>query len=208
MEKIKYLWWDFEDALEEKTWLKVLFVGILIIGVFFVGTKIFMGDKEKVEDDVEVVEEVGSYEIDKEEFIPIDEEVVFILENPDDYSEEEVNKAFNKSVTSLDHPFVEDKLFLGEDLEDGVYVYYEKVSEDYKEILGLARELDKIGVPIHIYTPHRDQTIANLSNYTKINDEGQVQYKGVVVREGEVDEKYDNTEEFKRYLGGVINENK
>lgn len=210
MDKIKDLWLDFEIALEDKMWLKGLVIGLIAIIVLFIGSKVIIGRKDKVleEEALEEVIEEGEFDISTEEYVSVDEESVYILENPDDYSEAEVKKAFNTSVITLDHPFIEDKLFLGEELEDGVYVYYEKVSEDYKGILGLVVEMDNIGVPIKIYTPHRDQSIANISNHTMVNKEGEIEYIGLVVREGEVKEKYNNTEEWKRYLRGVINENK
>jgi len=217
VERLEDLWLDIKYYIEDHAWTKwALGVGtiLVVIGLAF---RVFGNTNETIDEGIEnkhtqeeqVVDEQTSegQTTEEQEIIGLSEETVHILANPDEYTEEDVDRAYHESLTTFDNQFVEDNTYKDTELLNGVYIYHEKASEDYREIGKLAEQVNDLGVPIYFYTPQYDQSIAGLANHTEIIEDGEINVYAVIVREGEVDEKISSIEGVTEYLGGVLDAN-
>lgn len=213
LDRIEDLWIDFKYFIEDNAWVKWVTVGVVTIGIILIGYNVLgSGSEEGLEGaNVEQTEEQVGIEENTEEVYDevegVSEETLYILSNPEEFSEQEVDRAFNESLTTFDSKFVEENVYLGTELKNGVYLYHEKANEDFRNIGHLAQEVATYGVPIQFYTPQNDQSIAGLSNQTQVIENGEVSVYAVIVREGEEIEKIDTVEGVVSYLEGVIENN-
>lgn len=209
-------WEDFKYFVEDHPAVKWVSGGVVILAVVILGIGFFRGDSSTVDEtedgniqEVEV-EEVDTTDNEPKEMvmsISVNQETVHILENPEQYTEDVVNRAYHDSLTTFDNSFIEDNTFLSSEFNDGVYLYHEKANEEYEDIALQAYEMHLLGVPVYFYTPQLDQSIANISNHTQVLNGGEVEVKAVVVRNGEVGDTYREVSQVKSYMEGVINEN-
>ena len=212
LDRIEDLWIDFKYFIEDNAWVKWVTVGVVTIGIILIGYNVLGSGSEEGLEDVntgqeEQVEVGENKEATEGEVKGVSEETAYILMNPDEFSEQEVDRAFNESLTTFDSNFVEDNVYLDTELKNGVYLYHEKVNDDFKEIEELAQELNGYGVPIYFYTPQNDQSIAGLSNQTQVIENGEVNVYAVIVREDEDLEKIETIEGAVSYLEGAIQAN-
>lgn len=206
LERIEDLWIDIKYFIEDHPITKWLMGGVVVLIVLFIGVNVINTGKEDTEIDVvEEQEEVIDY--NSQEVVGVKDETVHILTNPDQYPEEVVDRAYHESLTTYDNAFVEDRTFLGSELENGVYLYHEKAHDEFREVAELAQQVYELGVPVSFYTPQFDQSVASISNHTQVVEGRDVTVFAVIVRDGEVDEKIESIEGVINYLGGVIDEN-
>lgn len=218
MEWIKGFYADVLYKMELNKWFKWLVygsLGILVLGIVLIvfGSvlTVFDGGNESTAEKGTVQEEVSMADGDEsstQEVLGVSQETIHILNNPDQYTEEEVNSAYHDSLTTFDNQFVEDNVYKDTGLPNGVYLYHEKANDEYAEIAKLAQEIHELGVPVYFYTPQFDQSIASLSNHTPIIEQGEVAVKAVIVREYKVAEEMKDVAEVTEYMERIIDENK
>lgn len=215
MDRLKDKLVDIKYYIEDHKWVKwvagiTVGVGLMVVAVNVIGDESGAGVEDSGSTTSEQVEEITETNSENEtstEYIGVSEETLHILTNPDQYEEEDVNRAYHDSLITFDNQFVEDNVYVESGLSNGVYLYHEKADEEYMEIADLAKEASELGVPIYFYTPQYDQSIASLSNHTPIVEDGEVKVKAVIVRDYEVAEELTDLEEVKTYMEGVIDEN-
>lgn len=206
MERLEDLWVDIKYFIEDHPITKWLMGGVVVLIVLFIGVNVINTGKEDTEIDVsEEQEEVMDY--NNQEVEGVKDETVHILTNPEQYPEDVVDRAYHESLTTYDNAFVENRTFLGTELENGVYLYHEKAHDEFREVAELAQQVYELGVPVRFYTPQFDQSVASISNHTQVVEGRDVTVFAVIVRDGEVDEKIESIEGVIKYLGGVIDEN-
>lgn len=204
--RLEDLWIDIKYFIEDHPITKWLMGGIVVLIVLFIGVNVINTGKEDTEIDVaEEQEEVIDY--NNQEVEGVKEEIVHILTHPEQYPGDVVDRAYHESLTTYDNAFVEDRTFLGSELENGVYLYHEKAHDEFREVAELAQQVYELGVPVRFYTPQLDQSVASISNHTQVVEGNEVGVFAVIVRDGEVDEKIESIEGVIKYLGGVIDEN-
>lgn len=208
LEKVKDLWVDVKYKAEDHPFLAWVLVGVVGAILVFGGVNLLGSNEssELVQVETELNED-NSETRTYDEIIGVEEETVHILTNPDQYTDDVVDRAYHESLITFDNQFVKDNTFLGTDLENGVYLYHEKANDAFVEVANLAVRVRDLGVPIKFYTPQLDQSIASLSNHTAVVENGEVNVYAVIVRNDEVDEKITSIEGVISYLGGVIDAN-
>ena len=210
LERLEDLWIDIKYFIEDHPITKWLMGGLVFVLILFIGFNIVSSGEdgsELQEDEQEQVEQEGQYGNNNEGVVGVDEETVHILTHPEQYPEDVVDRAYHESLTTYDNAFVEDRTFLGSELENGVYLYHEKAHDEFREVANLAQQVYELGVPIRFYTPQFDQSVASISNHTQVVEGRDVTVFAVIVRDGEVDEKIESIEGVINYLGGVIDAN-
>lgn len=206
LERLGDIWVDIKYFIEDHPITKWLMGGVVVLIVLFIGVKVINTGKEDTEIDVaEEQEEVIDY--NNQEVVGVKDETVHILTHPEQYPEDVVDRAYHESLTTYDNAFVEDRTFIGSELENGVYLYHEKAHDEFREVAEIAQQVYELGVPVRFYTPQFDQSVASISNHTQVVEGRDVTVFAVIVRDGEVDEKIESIEGVIKYLGGVIDDN-
>lgn len=215
MDRLKDKLVDIKYYIEDHKWVKwvagiAVGIGLMVVAVNVIGDESGADGEDSGGTQSEQVEESTETNSENEtstELIGVSEETLHILTNPDQYEEDDINRAYHDSLTTFDNQFVEDNVYVESGLSNGVYLYHEKADEEYMEVAELAKEASGLGVPIYFYTPQYDQSIASLSNHTPIVENGEVKVKAVIVRDYKVAEEITELEEVKTYMEGVIDEN-